>query len=960
MRRLACLTALLCLLAAPAAAEPLLPSDAPPPAPEGAVAVAPDEVVLDLTASIVPAEDIGITASPGGRWYLVDLANIGGEPEQKILTIEPMGLPGAGILRRAPARLVQLVASDADSPLRPLTGRIHPAYEIALPSAGPLTLALDVQGDLGSARVRLWEPNALALYERSRALSHGLMLGALLGVAAWLAALWVLSGARAFVAPALFIGAGVLLLFSAFGGFAELSLWGIVTAISVNDALLALTAMAGLGFIRHFLSLSVRDRRADMAAAFAQGALAGIAGGALFGLPVFDALARSGIVIAGIFMAGITLQLALQGLREARLLAPAMVMASLTATVAVLAAVTGMGSTSLAFEPGVAGGLTVALALVGFAAAAERKIVAPAPAPTTRAVRAPEGNGEGSAHEREQRYALGLAAAHQALWDWDVAEDRLYVSPYGEAMLGVALGTFRGPEETFAARVHPEDREVYRAALDGYRREGNVSFAIECRLQHGDSTWRWFQLRASGLARPGNEAHRIIGVLADVTERKESEARLAEDAIHDPLTGLPNRALFLDRVQREMRRAKPGDPRPAAVIVLDLDRFKAVNDSLGHAGGDSLLVALARRFEGAFTGEETVARLGGDEFAALIPGAAAGAAPEEAAHYLLELVAQPVTIDGREVHPRASAGIAYFETRHEFAEDLLRDAEIAMYQAKRQGRGRYDIYVPQMRDRRDEISLDSGLRRALEAGDIFLHYQPVMDLSEGRVAGFEGLIRWRDPERGVLTPEEFIPYAEETGLIYELGERALSLAADQLQRWQRFFPLPRPLFVSVNVSARQLLRPEFVKAVEEAFRGRRLLAGSLKLEVTESVVMENPEAAARALRRLRELGAGLSIDDFGTGFSSLSRLQRFPFDTIKIDRSFVARLCSEADSGVVVSTIVGLARDLGMAVVAEGVETEAELERLQEMGCQYAQGYWFGAPMDADEADRFVAMHWEA
>lgn len=949
-------------MAATAVAAPLFP--------EGGAAVRgettlidPLDPMTDVTAKLraVPPEG---PESGEGSWYVIDLANQGGEPVRRILLFEGERLPGAGIFVQAtPPQLRQIISSDENMPIEPLASHRVPAVELELPPGAPVSIALEVVNPSPAMGVTIWDPAALGQVELRQAVFEGIMIGLLVCVTCWLIGLYILTATAALAPPVVFVAFALVFIFSAFGGFAELSLWGAVTATSMHNFLLAGLCASGAAFLRSFLVLDMRWRLADAALRIVMLTFAGLAAFAFFGALWADAVVRAAAVVFALAGAVLVLWYALQGLREARILAAPAGLMALSATVAAGSALFSLGLGWLPFEPILHGGFVMGAVLAGFAAAAERRFLrvpakgeprAPQPyAPAPAAVARNE-----AAVEREQRYALGLAAAHQALWDWNVKEDRLYLSPSGEAMLGLPVGAMRGPEALFEERVHPDDREVYRSAIDTYRAQGNVAFSLECRLRHEDGVWRWFQLRASCLAGPNGQAERCIGVLSDVTVRKQLEARVAHDAVHDPLTGLPNRALFMDHLAREIRRFDPRDKRPGALLVLDIDRFKTVNDSLGHAGGDALLIAVARRLEQAFSGDETVARLGGDEFAVLIPGAPAGAAPEEAAAYILDVLAQPVEVQGREIFPRASVGVAHIESGHEFAEDMLRDAEIAMYHAKRGGRGRYAVYEDVMRASTDVVELDTGLRRAIERGEIELLYQPVMTLADGRIAGFEALIRWRHPERGVLTPDEFLPHAEETGLIVALGEYVLQEAAQQLVLWQRFFPLKNPLFMSVNVSARQLLRPEFLTAVDAALKAVRPAPGSLKLEVTEHVLMEDPEAAARALARLKELGAGLAIDDFGVGFSSLSYLQRFPFDTIKVDRSFVSGIAGEGENPVIVSSIIGLAHDLKMAVVAEGVESEADVERLKALGCEYAQGYLFGVPMTADAAQNFIAMYW--
>jgi len=421
------------------------------------------------------------------------------------------------------------------------------------------------------------------------------------------------------------------------------------------------------------------------------------------------------------------------------------------------------------------------------------------------------------------------------------------------------------------------------------------------------------------------------------------------DAVHDNLTGLPNRELFLDRLEAMLGFAKADAAIRPTVMIIDLDRFKQVNDSVGMAVGDSILLTLARRLGRSIKPQDTLARLAGDQFGLILLSEKESSRVTAVAQTIRRTLRAPITFNDREIFVTGSVGMTLADGEQR-ATEVLKDAELAMYHAKRGGGDRIEVFKPAMRARKiDRLSLESDLRRAIEREEITLLFQPIVRLEDRVVAGFEALARWNHPKLGRMSPVEFINIAEETGLIVELGLFVLERTARQLSSWQRTLRRQQPLFASVNVSSRQLLRHDLIQDLRTVLTRSALARGSLKLELTESVVMENPEHAAQMLHRIRELGAGLALDDFGTGYSSLSYLQRFPFDTIKIDQSFV-RTTAKGTRPVILRSIIALAHDLGMDVVAEGAETDSDAVELSQLGCEYAQGFVFGAPMTPEKA----------
>ena len=549
-----------------------------------------------------------------------------------------------------------------------------------------------------------------------------------------------------------------------------------------------------------------------------------------------------------------------------------------------------------------------------------------------------------------ERRALALTGAGDMIWDWDVASDKVFTSPETETALGLKHGSLDGPAAKWLDVLHQLDRDRFRATLDSVLEQRRGRVAQDFRMRTADGHYLWFSLRARPVVGSDGEVVRLVGTLTDVTESKTAEERLLHDAVHDNLTGLPNRELFIDRLQSVLGLAKADAAIRPTVMVVDLDRFKQVNDSVGMAVGDSILLTLARRLGRLIKPQDTLARLSGDQFGLIVLSERDLARITALAETIRKTLRAPITFRDREIFLTASIGLALADSESQRAEEVLKDAELAMYHAKRGGGDRIDVFKAAMRARKsDRLLIESDLRRALERDEIVILYQPIVRLEDRSIAGFEALARWNHPKLGRLSPAEFINIAEETGLIVELGLFVLDRTARQLSTWQRTLRHREPLFASVNVSSRQLLRHDLIQDLRTVLARAPLTRGSLKLELTESVVMENPEHAAQMLHRIRELGAGLALDDFGTGYSSLSYLQRFPFDTIKIDQSFV-RTTAKGTRPVILRSIITLAHDLGMDVVAEGAETDSDAVELSQLGCEFAQGFVFGEPMSAERA----------
>jgi len=928
-----------------------------------AVNVRLDVSAIDLTAatelkktdtdriqvSTAPGPDgivrrIEVRARDGGtNWAVFALTNNSDQQFDRLIVVPHYRMVGSGLFwpDLGLSRLAAITPSSGDRPVRQESTTAD-VFRVTLDPGTVITFVAELRTDK-LPQIYLWEPDAYKDKVNSFTLYYGIVIGIAGLLALFLTILFVVKGSIMFPAAAA-LGWAVLIYIGIDFGF-----WGKVFDMSAGaervwracgEAILSATLLV---FLFAYLNLSRwHVRYAHITIAW----LAALA--ALIAVAVFDAAVASGIArisLAGIavFGLGLVIYLSTHGFDRAVLLIPTWLLLVVW-TMGVGLAVTGAVTNDI-IGPALLGGLVLIVMLIGF---------------TVMQHAFAGGITHGIVSDVERR-ALALTGAGDMIWDWDVSADKIFTSPETEHILGLKRGALEGPAAAWLDVLHPLDRDRFRASLDGVIEQRRGRLTQDFRLRTADGHYTWFTLKARPVVGSDGEVVRLVGTLTDVTEFKKAEERLLFDAVHDNLTGLPNRELFIDRMEAAFAYARSDPQVRPSVLVIDLDRFKQVNDSVGIAAGDSILLTIARRLGRLLKPQDTLARLTGDQFSVILMSEREPARIVAVAETLRRTLRAPIAFNDREIFITASIGLALTENQQRRTEEVLKDAELAMYHAKRIGGDRIEIFKPAMRSRKtDRLTIESELRRAIEREEIKVLYQPIVRLEDRAIAGFEALARWDHPKLGRLSPAEFISIAEEIGLIVDLGLFMLERTARQLATWQAASRGREPITASVNVSSRQLLRHDLIQDLRSVLARSSLARGTFKLEITESLVMENPEHAAQMLTRIKELGAGLSLDDFGTGHSSLAYLQRFPFDTIKIDQSFV-RTTARGTRPVILRSIIALAHDLGMDVVAEGAETDSDAVELYQLGCEYAQGFAFGEPMSAQAASGLLThAHMEA
>ncbi len=891
------------------------------------------QVIVDMppTGAGKP-ETLNLRAKGGAapfQWRILALVNTGNAPRRLVLAVDYRKFTGSGFWRPAAPGSVVLGGVQAGGSAVPSASALsQDALDIVIEPAQSAAIAIEIS-DVNPS-VTLWDRESYDANARSLSFFRGALLGINLLLVATVLLLLTTRIRASLLAGTLFtVSATAFMAFEAGYLSQPFSILGLFRLEPAETRAVIESAMA-LGLLLCFGTTPEFRRHSPMLwKVTALLAALGLALPAYAAIDPYVASTLARLAFAAIAVAALVQLYLLRKRRPSRttILQWGMVAAwTFLAGLAVFAE-----GDAFPFSPLLLLGLTAVLVMFDYG--------------YTKAV-AGDGLLSQRVFQEAGRRGLALAGAQQYVWDWRPQDRQLFVSEELEKSLGQLPGTFRQAGiDALLEIMHPTDRVSYLAGLENAERRGRGVITRDFRLQRGDGSYRWFELRARGMAGPDNRLVRAIGTLADVTHTKRAEERLLKDAVYDQVTGLPNRALLIDRLTREIDGHRVEN---LYVILIDIDRFKTVNDALGHEVGDSLLNVAGRRIASMVEPEDTVARLPGDQFAILIPNANPNRNIARFADVVRTAIAQPINMRPREIFLTASMGVARYRQLGLTAEQFLKDAAIALYEAKRRGNESIQFFQTSMRDDRGElVALEGELRRALERNEIEVHYQPIARLRDMDLAGFEALVRWRHPALGLLAPEAFLGIAEQTGLIKDIGRFVLNEATRQLGIWQRGFRPNDPVFMAVNVSSSQLLETDLVSDVGAAIIREAVYRHTLKIEVTESVVMQYPERAAGLLDRIKQLGVGLACDDFGTGYSSLASLRNLPFDTLKVDRSFIVPDPDDDRAAVILEAIIDLAHNLGLTIVAEGIEDQAQVDRLGALLCDYGQGFFIGQPMTA-------------
>ncbi|MCG6859576.1 MAG: EAL domain-containing protein [Salaquimonas sp.] len=923
------------------------------------VSVSRDDRAIDLTAAVElyteRSESVKVSTAPDHdgivrrvevraknpdkvtNWAVFALANNTNEQIDRLIVAPHYRLVGSGVFwPDLDSKRVSAITPSEGFSLEPAEDREADSFLVTLDPGVVVTFVAELRSPR-LPRLYLWDPEAYKDTVNSYTLYRGIVLGISGLLAVFLTILFVVKGTAVFPATAA-LAWGVLAYVCVDFGF-----WDRVISITTSNLPVwragteVFLAAALIIFLYAYLNLN-RWHTHFSTVAMAWLLLLVVLIGVSVAFPdVASGIARISFALTGVVGAGLILYLSWHRYDRAVMLIPTWIL-MLTWLFGAWLTITGQLSNDI-IQPALSGGLVLLVMLLGFT--------------VMQHAFAGGALAEGLVSDVE-RQALALTGSGYIVWDWDVARDFIHTGPEAAQILGLNEKALNGPARNWMSVLHPNDRDRFRITLDAIveHRRGRISQTFRMRSDSGH--YHWFALRSRPLLGVDGEVIRCVGSVTDVTDAKNAEERLLHDSVHDNLTGLDNRQLLVSRLETVITMARKNATARPSIYHINIDHFRELNSRLGFGVGDTILLTVARRFSRLLKEGDCLARLGGDQFAVLLVSETAPDKIAAFADLLRRTLKAPVQFAGEEIELTASIGIATWTTDHRTANDVLRDAELAMLHAKRFGGNRIEPFRPAFRVGKDEVSvLLEELKDAIVRGQISVLYQPIVHLDDRTIAGFEALVRWQHPKLGTVSPSDFVPMAERSGLINDIGRHVISTAARDFKKIIERSGDP-DIFISINISSREILRHDIVADIRNVLTRTNLPPERVRIELTEGLVMENPENSAQVLNQIKSLGVGLSMDDFGTGYSNLAYIMRFPFDTIKIDKSFV-QAREKSERSIVIRSIIAMAHGLGQKVIAEGLEFESDANELYQMGCEYGQGFLFGEAKSVEEAANLVA-----
>jgi diguanylate cyclase (GGDEF)-like protein len=883
-------------------------------------------------------------ATPGTNpnWLVFALTNPTNKVIELWLTAERYSPIGSGVIwPDLDARRITAVTHSAGfAPERVRNDRVD-IFRLTIERGQTVTYVAELASERFS-RINLWKPIAFEQTQRDRQLFNGIMLGITGLLATFLTAVFAANHKSIFPMAGLVAWCVLALLCVDFGFWHKLFQMKPEDNAQYRAAAEAALAASLVIFLAAFLRVNLWGgfgRTLFVVWIAAQLAIVGVA---VLDPRLAATVARLSLALIGGLGFVLILVLALRGLDRALALMPTWIL-YLVWLFGAAVTLTGRMSGEFAVS-GLVAGLVLILVLIGFTV-------------TQYAFRSTEpilGSGQGG----QQLRLAAMDRAGVAFWEWNVRRDELRLDHEIEATLGLGPGELPTSVDTLLAYVHPADRERFRLELLAIKEHDGGTLRSGIRMRHADSSYRWLEFEGASVPTSDRRNLRCVGLVRDATDQKRAQERLLHNAVYDSLTSLPNRELFLDRLAHALQRSRELASGQVAVVFIDVDRFRSVNASFGLVVGDSIILTVSRRIARILGGESNLARIGGDQFALFLVDQNNPAELAAFAERLRLSMRSPIRIAGQEIVLTGSIGIALGDGSEESPRELMRNAEVAMYRAKRQGSDRAELFSPEMQSERGErIQLERDLAQAIQDRRLTLLYQPIVGLSNDELIGFQAVVRWQHPKLGIVSPADLMPLAEQADLATRLGVYVLDRAFADIVRWQQELPRPdNPLFVALSLSSRQLLTPELIQEVRNARTRAVLPAGTVRLEIPESLVMDNPEQATHVLGMLREAGIELWMDRFGTGYSSLAYLSRFPFDAFKIDKALIEWSSQGERDAALVRSVVAIAHELGRKVVGDGVATAEDAAFLRAIGCHYAQGFHYGEAMGEDEVVRLLRL----